>query len=547
MKMIYLFAAFFCLLAWLLPNHYQPWLSFYQDSCMFIAALLLAYSLFQKKEIEIPYHILFLIFLIFILSIQYLLSIIYFSGEFVINSLYLLGFITTFIVGFNVQKLESSKKEKIILGFLSILLFASIISVWIQLRQWLLFTGNIWTVDLPPKGRPFANMAQPNQLSTLLIMGMMSVVYLFENKKINKWVAGLAAFFLLCGIVLAQSRTAWVFYVCFLIWWLIKNKQITMYIRPLYMIGWGGVFLSLWISLPFLANFLGVSYLQSATERATTGLDRLYQWQQILFILKDSPFWGYGWGQLNIAQLSNSTDFIKHPILGYSHNLFLDLMIWNGVILGFIISCLIVFFLLKVAIRSKDKESIILLSMVGAIFTHSMLEYPFAYAYFLLPMGFLLGIICGKQDQLIKSFYLDKKIYFLYSVVLTFLLIIIIYDYKKNESEHELMRYENVQLRNININGIEPKAILLNQLSEYIWYVRQPISTDISAQQLERMRKVVYRYPDRPVLYRYIQILYLNGQDKEMNHMLKIFNAFYKGQLTEERIQFLLQQQGFSK
>ena len=201
-------------------------------------------------------------------------------------------------------------------------------------------------------------------------------------------------------------------------------------------------------------------------------------------------------------------------------------MIWNGVILGFIISCLIVFFLLKVAIRSKDKESIILLSMVGAIFTHSMLEYPFAYAYFLLPMGFLLGIICGKQDQLIKSFYLDKKIYFLYSVVLTFLLIIIIYDYKRNESEHELMRYENVQLRNININGIEPKAILLNQLSEYIWYVRQPISTDISAQQLERMRKVVYRYPDRPVLYRYIQILYLNGQDKEMNHMLKIFNAF---------------------
>ena len=106
MKMIYLFAAFFCLLAWLLPNHYQPWLSFYQDSCMFIAALLLAYSLFQKKEIEIPYHILFLIFLIFILSIQYLLSIIYFSGEFVINSLYLLGFITTFIVGFNVHKLE---------------------------------------------------------------------------------------------------------------------------------------------------------------------------------------------------------------------------------------------------------------------------------------------------------------------------------------------------------------------------------------------------------------------------------------------------------
>ena len=313
------------------------------------------------------------------------------------------------------------------------------------------------------------------------------------------------------------------------------------------MIGWGGVFLSLWISLPSLANFLGVSYLQSATERATTGLDRLYQWQQILFILKDSPFWGYGWGQLNIAQLSNSTDFIKHPILGYSHNLFLDLMIWNGVILGFIISCLIVFYLLKVAIRSKDKESIILLSMVGAIFTHSMLEYPFAYAYFLLPMGFLLGIICGKKDQLIKSFYLDKKIYCLYGVVLALMIIIVIYDYKRIENEHELMRYENVKLRNIDIDGIEPKAILLNQLSEYIWFVRQPIGMGVSEQELERIRKVVYRYPDKPVLYRYIQILYLNDQVKEMNHMLKIFNAFYKEQLNEKKIALLLRQQGIIK
>ena len=141
----------------------------------------------------------------------------------------------------------------------------------------------------------------------------------------------------------------------------------------------------------------------------------------------------------------------------------------------------------------------------------------------------------------------NKKIYCLYGVVLSLMIIIVIYDYKRIENEHELMRYENAKLRNININGIEPKAILLNQLSEYIWFVRQPISTDTSKQQLERMRKVVYRYPDRPVLYRYIQILYLNDQVKEMNQMLKIFNAFYKEQLNEKKIALLLRQQGIIK
>lgn len=49
MKLTYFFAAFFCLLAWLLLNHYQPWLSIYQDSCIFVAALLLAFGLLQKK------------------------------------------------------------------------------------------------------------------------------------------------------------------------------------------------------------------------------------------------------------------------------------------------------------------------------------------------------------------------------------------------------------------------------------------------------------------------------------------------------------------
>ncbi|WHR56680.1 PglL family O-oligosaccharyltransferase [Acinetobacter haemolyticus] len=546
MKTIYIFVAFFCLLAWLLPNHYQPWLSFYQDLSMFVAVLLLASSFLKQKSIQIPYILTFFIFLSLIPLIQYYLGIVYFFGEAITFFFYLLALATVFIVGFNIAQLERSKKENIIVGFLITILIASIISVWIQLRQWLLFEGSIWVVDMSPKGRPFANIAQPNQLSTLLIMGLMSILYLFEKEILNKVSASFTTLFLLFGVALTQSRTAWVFAICLLIWLFIKRKVPTR-LKYSYLILWCCTFFSMCLCSSYLSEILGVTSVRDLAQRATTGLDRIGMWQQILIILKDAPLLGYGWGQLNVAQLSNTSDSIATPLFGYSHNLILDILVWNGVLLGGAISLFILIFLVKIAINVKDRRSIIILAMVGAILVHSMFEYPFAYAYFLLPMGFLIGFLYAQQDCNIKFFYLNKFILRLFVLFFLFLMLIFFYDYKKVEANHELMRYENVKLRNVDVNSIENKAIFLNQLNEYVWFARQTPRSGLTEQELKRIRYIVYRYPERPVLYRYLQFLYLNDQDVEMKQMLRLFNAFYKSKITEYEVGCRLMEQGLSK
>ncbi|WP_277559495.1 PglL family O-oligosaccharyltransferase [Acinetobacter beijerinckii] len=542
MKTIYIFVAFFCLLAWLLPNHYQPWLSFYQDFSMFVAVLLLASSLLKQKSIQIPYILTFFIFLSLIPLIQYYLGIVYFFGEAITFSLYILALVTVLIVGFNIAQLEESKKGNIIAGFFITILVASIISVWIQLRQWLLFEGSIWVVDMPPKGRPFANIAQPNQLSTLLIMGLMSILYLFEKEILNKVSASFTTLFLLFGVALTQSRTAWVFAICLLIWLFIKRKVPTR-LKYSYLILWCCTFFSMCLCSSYLSEILGVTSVRDLAQRATTGLDRVGMWQQILIILKDAPLLGYGWGQLNVAQLSNTSDSIATPLFGYSHNLILDIMVWNGVLLGGVISLFILIFLVKIAINVKDRQSIIILAMVGAILVHSMFEYPFAYAYFLLPIGFLIGFLYAQQNCKISFFYLNKFVYVIFLALYLIFISLFFYDYKSVEAEHQLMRYENVKLRNMDANSNDNKEIFLNQLSEYIWFARQTPRSDISEQDLKRIHDIAYRYPERPVLYRYIQILYLNDQNKEMERMVKLFNAFYKEQMTEQDIAHSLQEQ----
>lgn len=532
MKYIYYLALFFCLMAWLLPNHYQPWLAAYQDFSMFLAALLLSIILIQQQTIRIPYFTLFFISLTCIPLVQYFFGIIYFFGEAFTTSLYLLAFTSIFIVGFNITELEQKKRDKILLGFFSLVLFASIISVWIQLRQWLLFDGNIWTVDLPPNGRPFANIAQPNQLATLLLMGIMAILYLFENNKINNFVASFTAMFLISGVALTQSRTVWVFGGCFAIWWLFKSNRLQTRLGCTFLMFWIGVYLVILIILPYLSQFLGVYRIRDITERATTGLERIEMWKQVWIAIQNAPFFGYGWGQLNIAQISISSADLNKPIFGYAHNLFLDLWIWNGFVLGTIILILIFVFLFYLAVNLKNINSIVILATTGVILVHSMLEYPFAYGYFLIPMGLMLGLVYGDLKEGKKYFILRKELYVICIFFFSVLLLIFFYDYKKIENEYELMRYENVQLRYIEENKPEVNVLFLTQLRDYIWFVRQKPKCESSVKELERARKVVYRYPEQPMLYHYIQVLILNSKYAEAEKVIQLYNTFYDQTLT---------------
>src|SRR5690554_6577144 len=90
-----------------------------------------------------------------------------------------------------------------------VILISASLSTWIAIKQWLLLSGSIWVADLPVAGRPFANLAQPNNLATLLGMGLASVIYFYERRKLNGISSGSLAAFLLFGIVLTQSRTPW--------------------------------------------------------------------------------------------------------------------------------------------------------------------------------------------------------------------------------------------------------------------------------------------------------------------------------------------------
>lgn len=236
---------------------------------------------------------------------------------------------------------------------------------------------------------------------------------------------------------------------------------------------WLSVFFIYLFLIPFVAEKIGLLSNIDIVSRSNSGLERIEMWNQLIAIIIQSPNFGYGWTQLNVAQMSAVGVSLEHPIWGYSHNVFLDFLVWNGIYVGGFLVVLILYFLLFNAIKVRSIDNVILMSVVGVIVLHSMLEYPFAYAFFLFPLAFMLGFCYRNNTDNNKSVIHNRIFFGSLNVAVIALILLIGYEYQKISKVYELMRYENVQLR-AKDNQVESdkKYLVLESIYEYIWFVR---------------------------------------------------------------------------
>ena len=287
-----------------------------------------------------------------------------------------------------------------------------------------------------------------------------------------------------------------------------------------------GIYTFFVISLPFFSNYLGVIATSDFVSRISGGYLRIPMWEQILIAIQHEPWFGYGWNQVSVAQISvylesPTTEWIEH-----SHNILLDILVWNGVPLGIFIILLSSLWLYSLTRMVKNIECFTTFSMIGAVLVHSMLEYPLDYAFFLLPVGFLLGLI-SSEDKKIKTISVPN---YSIGIVLSGALILYIWiftEYRIIEKDVQLVRYESLNIGNLHATYDAPDIILLTQLREQVRLVRTRPVKNMTDEQLELMRKVTYRYATPIGLYRYSQALALNNKHEEAKKYLLIINGLH--------------------
>lgn len=525
------------LFSWLCPSHYMPWVSSHNDFSIFLALFFLGlYLVFKKNNLEISKNFIFLVGLSALPLFLWLLQGSVFFGEALVSSIYIAGFSFAFFIAFNLAK-ESEKVKLEVYKILSyLILLACIVSVGIQLSQWLMIkTGNVFIIDLVPGGRPYANFAQPNNLATFLCLGLMASLYIYERKYINGICGSLLAIFLLFGLALTQSRTPWIFSICFAIWWLWKTYNLKVRFSKIRLLFFISVYIVFLVVIPCLSEFLGITTTADIVSRATNGYLRLPMWHQMLIAIQHEPWVGYGWNQVSVAQITVFLDYPTTEWIEHSHNILLDLIIWNGIPLGIVIILGFSWWLYQLSKLATSIEIIIVLAMIGSVLVHAMLEYPLEYAFFLLPVGFLLGLI--QADQLnIKLFKINKRAFSVFFFFYLMLYIWIFGEYRVIEKDVELARFELANIGEIHSEKAAPNVILLTQLREQIRFMRTEPKSKMTSEQLKWMKHVAYRYAMPISLYRYAQALALNGQEAEAKRHLLIIQKLYGRTYTYESL-----------
>lgn len=268
---------------------------------------------------------------------------------------------------------------------------AAFLCVWIQCYQWLERIGpdDWWMVHDGPQ-RPSGNFAQPNIAATFLCWGLCAVAWGAARRRFGYLTAGGLAAVFLWGVALTGSRTAWVglsIVVLGTIYWRdrLPSRRVLWLVLGLAAYFVFCVGLLAWLN----ADANGTSALSGASLRI-----RLQMWQMALHALGERPWWGFGWDQTFAAQLAvaNAYPAIRQYFTS-THNLVLDLLLWNGIPLGAIVVLGVGYWLVAVLRRVRTAQDMVLIFFVLLVLNHALLELPLHRAYMLLPLAWVLGAV----------------------------------------------------------------------------------------------------------------------------------------------------------
>jgi hypothetical protein len=131
-----------------------------------------------------------------------------FSGDAVVGSLYVLALAIAILVGHCWARRDPTGSAALLAG--TILLGGSLSAVIALFQGLRVGDLGLWSLGLCTGGRACANLAQPNNLGTLLGLGVLGLLLLREQRRLGRGVSAAVLALLLLGAA-TQSRTAMLF------------------------------------------------------------------------------------------------------------------------------------------------------------------------------------------------------------------------------------------------------------------------------------------------------------------------------------------------
>jgi O-antigen ligase len=536
-------------LSWLIPLHLPPWVSWHLELFAFLTVFFLAWSvlLCSSKErtqlVSFPVLALPFIGLVLLVVGQFTKGLITFGGDALVFMSYMTLCVMCLTLGFMFNRQTTRPRadgrgdgsENPGLTLLAVTLtlgaFASAVIAFVQVLD--VWSGTDWINRMPQLRRPGGNVAQPNHLATLLLMGMVSLLFLYETAKIKALPSALILFVLCAALAVTESRTGVLSFLLLTVWWRVKSEKVSFRLSPwlvgLSVAGFLGFFWAWPSTYDLLQQTSGL-----ASEANTKAGSRLVVWPQLLDAVAQRPWWGWGLGDVPEAQNAVVHAYPASEPFTYSHNILLDLALGMGVPLTALLVLVTGGWLWRRVRAANQLLSWYCLAVVLPVAVHSMLEFPFAYAYFLVPVMFVLGVLEGAVASK-PALSIGVRPAALLLSVASLIGAWSVVEYVSIEEDFRVARFEALRVGQTPSDYQRPTIVLLTQLSALLDGARILPKPGMKADELALAKNVALRYPWTATQNRYALSLALNGDPEEAIRQLRVMRALH-GEGTYEEI-----------
>lgn len=489
-NLVYALSGFLFFLSWTITNHHAPWNTFYQE---FLALAGIFFLFPWRKSPSTSKNIFSLITLwCSVLTAQYFIQKIYFGdylfGIGVISILWM-----SYLSGKQSFYRENSTEINNETVVYATILAAALANSIVGLSQWLGVSANIFSLPSPTY-RVYGNMAQPNQLATLLALGLISLIHFDAKKQVNTFWLLVTSAVLSFTLASTGSRTGALSFTVLIviILFFYKNFKVFTALRwlaPAFVIFW--LTYTNWSLLAIGGN--------SRTVLSFSSSGRLELWEQMIMAIGMKPWLGWGWlnlGEAQYAAMKASSLPVKINI-DHAHNIFMDFFIWFGIPFGFFLIFKITKFFLEsfhlIKENSQNHSRLIAFLMLTPIGIHSLLEYPFAYIYFLIPIGFFIGQIENSNNLTTQNTTKQKTITFAAAISTVIFSGIIAFDYYKIEKDFFAARLEKEFFTETKNRHQYDENF--NFLTQYKSLLHLAKSDQTNSPEISQARKTTMRFP----------------------------------------------------
>jgi len=503
---------------WLLPIHFDPWTTFYPEAFAFaVVAVVAVWALLARsgQPWQLDFSAIGVAALVAIPLLQAAAGLFVFRGESWLISLYLCALASTLVLARHAQQIAPHRLVDALFGGL---LIAALASTAMTICQWLgLNHLGVFVLPLLEGGRAAANLAQPNNLATLLSWGIVAVWWAYARGRVGPIFAIATVCFVLVGIALTRSRTGW------LLAGLLAVAAATLdwrSARPhkrvvVALVAW---FVLLVVGLEPASQYLWREAPATLSGQTSIGRRPLI-WQLALLAIADRPWFGYGWNQSVQAhvELIDAIPSI-HTTVQHAHNVVLDLLLWNGVPIGLLLIAALTLWSWRRWRVAKSSEQRLVLLALALFAVHAMLELPHAYAFFLLPVAVMAGTL-NAMPSTGAELSVPRWLVALVFLVQFSLLGLIVDEYRRIERISASARMDAAGIYNPHPESV-PRPVFLRFLQDALDNLRIRASAGMARSDIERMRHTLKRYPTIVGLSRFAQISAMNGRPDDAQKAL---------------------------